>query len=200
MSLRFIYGRAGSGKTRFCLEEIKSRITSKATHPLVLLVPEQFTFQAERDLISVLGTGGILKTEVLSFSRIAYRTFNEAGGITYPHIHSAGKCMILYRILDKMKGSFFVNTLSTLITEFKKYNVTPEDLEKVSKELEEDNPVKEKLMELTAIYDLFEKTIAERYRDPDDDLTLAAKKLGSIPLYDGAEIWIDGFTEKSSKG
>ncbi|UWV46618.1 helicase-exonuclease AddAB subunit AddB [Acetivibrio thermocellus] len=205
MSLRFIYGRAGSGKTRFCLEEIKSRITSKATHPLVLLVPEQFTFQAERDLISVLGTGGILKTEVLSFSRIAYRTFNEAGGITYPHIHSAGKCMILYRILDKMKGSFrvfsktadrqgFVNTLSTLITEFKKYNVTPEDLEKVSKELEEDNPVKEKLMELTAIYDLFEKTIAERYRDPDDDLTLAAKKLGSIPLYDGAEIWIDGFT------
>jgi len=101
--------------------------------------------------------------------------------------------MILYRILDKMKGSFrvfsktadrqgFVNTLSTLITEFKKYNVTPEDLEKVSKELEEDNPVKEKLMELTAIYDLFEKTIAERYRDPDDDLTLAAKKLGSIPF------------------
>jgi len=72
--------------------------------------------------------------------------------------------------------------LSTLITEFKKYNVTPEDLEKVSKELEEDNPVKEKLMELTAIYDLFEKTIAERYRDPDDDLTLAAKKLGSIPF------------------
>jgi len=205
MSLRFIYGRAGSGKTRFCLDEIKSKITAKATHPLVLLVPEQFTFQAERDLISVLGTGGILKTEVLSFSRIAYRTFNEAGGITYPHIHSAGKCMILYRILDKMKGSFrvfsktadrqgFVNTLSTLITEFKKYNVTPEDLEKVSKELEEDNPVKEKLMELTAIYDLFEKTIAERYRDPDDDLTLAAKKLGSIPLYDGAEIWIDGFT------
>ncbi|HHV28420.1 helicase-exonuclease AddAB subunit AddB [Acetivibrio mesophilus] len=205
MSLRFIYGRAGSGKTRFCLDEIKSRITAKATHPLVLLVPEQFTFQAERDLISVLGTGGILKTEVLSFRRIAYRTFNEAGGITYPHIHSAGKCMILYRILDKMKDSFrvfskaadrqgFVNTLSTLITEFKKYNVTLEDLENVSRELEEDNPVREKLMELTQIFDLFEKTIAERYRDPDDDLTLASKKLDSTSLYDGAEIWIDGFT------
>jgi len=49
--------QGGQWKTRFCLEEIKSRITSKATHPLVLLVPEQFTFQAERDLISVLGTG-----------------------------------------------------------------------------------------------------------------------------------------------
>ncbi|GAE90733.1 ATP-dependent nuclease [Acetivibrio straminisolvens JCM 21531] len=205
MSLRFIYGRAGSGKTRFCLEELKSKINAKVAHPLVLLVPEQFTFQTEKDLIGVLGTGGILKTEVLSFRRIAYRTFNEAGGITYPHIHPAGKCMILYRILDKMKGSFrvfskaadrqgFVNTLSTLITEFKKYNITPKDLENVSKELNEDNPVKEKLTELTQIYDLFEKTLEERYRDPDDDLALASKKLGETALFDGAEVWIDGFT------
>ncbi len=205
MSLRFIYGRAGSGKTRFCLEEIKSKINAKVTHPLVLLVPEQFTFQTEKDLIGVLGTGGILKTEVLSFQRIAYRIFNEAGGITYPHIHPAGKCMILYRILDKMKGSFrvfsktaerhgFVNTLSNLITEFKKYNVTPKDLENVSKELEKDNPVSEKLSELTQIYALFEETLAERYRDPDDDLAIAAKKLGTTGLFDGAEIWIDGFT------
>jgi len=204
MSLRFIYGRAGSGKTRFCLGEIKSKLAAGTAQPLVLLVPEQFTFQAERDLITVLGTGGILKTEVLSFRRMAYRAFNEAGGITYPHIHPAGKCMILYRILDKMRDSFrvfsksadrqgFVNTLSTLITEFKRYNVTPEALDKAGKGLEEDNPLKGKLMELTSIYALFEKTLAERYRDPDDDLTLASRKLGSTSLYDGAEIWIDGF-------
>ena len=204
MSLRFIYGRAGSGKTRFCLGEIKSKLAAGATQPLVLLVPEQFTFQAERDLITVLGTGGILKTEVLSFRRMAYRAFNEAGGITYPHIHPAGKCMILYRILDKMRDSFqvfsrsadrqgFVNTLSTLITEFKRYNVTPEALENAGKGLEEGNPLKGKLMELTSVYALFEKTLAERYRDPDDDLTLASRKLGFTSLYDGAEIWIDGF-------
>jgi ATP-dependent helicase/nuclease subunit B len=204
MSSRFIYGRAGSGKTRFCLNEIKSKIAAGATQPLVLLVPEQFTFQAERDLISVLETGGILKTEVLSFRRLAFRVFNETGGITYPHIHPAGKCMILYRILDKMRDSFqvfsrsadrqgFVNTLSTLITEFKRYNVTPEALENAGKGLEEDNPLKGKLMELTSIYALFEKTLAERYRDSDDDLTLASEKLVSTSLYDGAEIWIDGF-------
>jgi len=204
MSLRFIYGRAGSGKTRFCLNEIKSKIAAGATHPLVLLVPEQFTFQAERDLITVLETGGIIKTEVLSFRRLAFRIFNEAGGITYPHIHPAGKCMILYRILDKMRDNFqvfsksadrqgFVNTLSTLITEFKRYNVTPEALENAGKGLEEGNPLKDKLTELTSVYALFEKTLTDRYRDPDDDLTLASRKLGSTSLYDGAEIWIDGF-------
>ncbi|MCL5057496.1 MAG: helicase-exonuclease AddAB subunit AddB [Actinobacteria bacterium] len=204
MSLRLIIGRAGSGKTRYCLNEIKARITSGVTHPLVLLVPEQFTFQAERDLITVLETGGILKTEVLSFRRMAFRIFNDVGGITYPHIHSAGKSMIIYRILDKMRDSFkvfsksadrqgFVNTLVALITEFKRYNITPEALETASKGFEEDSPLKDKLMELNSIYAAFEKTIAERYRDSDDDLTLASEKLSSSTLYDGAEIWIDGF-------
>ena len=75
MSLRFIYGRSGSGKTYRCLQEIKERIESGAAYPLVLLVPEQFTFQAERDLIRVLKTGGILKAEVLSFRRLSFRTF-----------------------------------------------------------------------------------------------------------------------------
>lgn len=204
MSLRFIYGRAGSGKTRYCLQEIKASITGGAAHPLVLLVPEQFTFQAERDLITVLETGGILKTEVLSFRRLSFRIFNEVGGITYPNIHAAGKSMIIYRILDKMRDNFkifaksadrqgFVNTLAALFTEFKRYNVTPENLEEACQALGQDNPLQEKLGELYAIYAAFEKTLAERYRDADDDLTLAAEKLSRTTLYEGAEIWIDGF-------
>lgn len=204
MSLRIIYGRAGSGKTRFCLNEIKAGIAAGVSHPMILLVPEQFTFQAERDLINVLGTGGIIKTEVLSFRRMAFRVFNEAGGITYPHIHSAGKCMIIYRLLDKLRDGFkvfagtadrkgFVNTLADLITEFKRYSITPEVLEAAGKGLEDENPLKDKLMELSAIYAAFEKTLAERYRDSDDDLTLASEKLGSTGLFNGAEIWIDGF-------
>ena len=112
MGLRVIYGRAGSGKTYFCLNEMKERIMSGASHPLVLLVPEQFTLNAEREFITVLGTGGILGTEVLSFRRLAFRVFNEAGGITYPHIHQAGKCMIIHSILDKIGKDFKVFTKS----------------------------------------------------------------------------------------
>lgn len=171
---------------------------------MVLLVPEQYTFQAERDLIEVLETGGILKTEVLSFQRLVFRVFNDAGGITYPHIHSAGKCMIIYRILNKYQKDFkifaksadrqgFVNTLSTLITEFKRYNITPAEMENAVDALEEDNLLKAKLRELNTVYSEFELTIAQRYRDSDDDLTLAAEKMAYTDLYKGAEIWIDGF-------
>lgn len=204
MSLRFIYGRAGSGKSRFCLEELKSKIEEGAGHPLILIVPEQFTHQAEKDLIGLLGRGGVLGTRVLSFQRMAYRIFNEAGGITYPHLHPAGKAMIIYRILDKMKDSIsvfsksadsrgFVNTVSDLITEFKRHNVTPGDLDKAAAELKEGDPLKEKLGELSSVYQAFEDTIDARFRDGDDDLTLAAQKLDQTDLFDGAEIWIDGF-------
>ncbi|HBR01733.1 MAG TPA: helicase-exonuclease AddAB subunit AddB [Ruminiclostridium sp.] len=204
MSLRIIYGRSGSGKTYCCLNEIKAAIELGAKKPLVLLVPEQFSFQAERDLVSVLKTGGILKTEVLSFQRMAFRIFSETGGITYPHIHAAGKCMILYRILDQLHGHFkifsrsadrkgFVDTISTLITEFKRYGVTTGHLDKAVLELSGDDPLKEKLSELNMIYGEFEKALAQAYRDSDDDLTLAAQKLEASTIYDGAEIWIDGF-------
>lgn len=204
MSLRFIYGRAGSGKTYYCLNELKAKIRNSVSHPLILLVPEQFTFQAERNLITVLESGGILKTEVLSFRRLAFRIFNEVGGITYPHIHAAGKSMIVYRILDKMRGSLrvfaksadrqgFVNTLTSLFTEFKQYNITPENLAESCEDLAEDSPLKDKLLELHAVYAAFEKNLTERYSDSDDDLTLAAEKLNLTDMYDGAEIWIDGF-------
>lgn len=206
MSLRFVYGRVGSGKTHYCLNELKTKIEIGDKTPLVLLVPEQFTFQAERDLIAMLESGGILKTEVLSFRRMAFRIFNEVGGITYPHIHPAGKNIILYRIMDKMGSSLkyfaksanqpgFVGTLSTLITEFKRYNITPETLAGTVEKIDEDSPFHKKLAELHDIYLMFEKTIAERYRDADDDLTLAAEKLKQSVQYQGAEIWIDGFTD-----
>ncbi|NTW05495.1 MAG: helicase-exonuclease AddAB subunit AddB [Peptococcaceae bacterium] len=205
MSLRFVYGRAGSGKTRYCLEEIKSRIAGGAQEPLVLLVPEQYTFQGEKDLITLLETGGILKTEVLSFRRIAYRIFHQVGGITYPHIHSAGKSMIIYRILDVFKNEIkvfsksadrqgFVSTISELITELKQHNISPQSLEKAVDSLQQDNPLREKIQELNLIYINYEKMISEKYRDADDDLSLAAKKLTSSTIYDGAEIWVDGFS------
>lgn len=206
MSLRFVYGRAGCGKTHFCLEEMKIRIESRDTSPLYLLVPEQYTFQAERDLIHMLMSGGILKNEVLSFRRLAYKVFNEVGGITYPHIHPAGKSMILYRILDRMDKSFryfrnsaekpgFVGMLSDLIKEFKHYNVTVEKLEEVYNKIEDETPLKDKMIELKNIFEVFEKTLKERYRDVDDDLTVASEKMKHSGQFVGSEVWIDGFTD-----
>ena len=204
MSLQFIYGRAGSGKSFHCLDSIKTKQNNDSNKKIVLLVPEQYTLQAERDLIKVLGTGGILKTEVLSFRRMAYRVLNEVGGITYPHIHPAGKNMIIYRILDRLKDQFtifhksanckgFVNTLATLITELKRYNVRADSFDKILEGLTDDNYLTHKLKEIKLIYSEFDNMLESRYRDTDDELTILATKLESTEMYKKSEIWIDGF-------
>jgi len=91
MSLKFIYGRAGSGKSRFCLYDMKSRIEAGQKNKLVLLVPEQYSLQAEKNLVHIMENKGTLQADVLSFKRMAYRVFNEVGGITSSYLNQASK-------------------------------------------------------------------------------------------------------------
>ena len=73
MTVQFILGRAGSGKTQFCLREIAKhcRVEPEGS-PLIFLVPEQATFQMEKEL-TVLCQGGMSRAQVYSFRRLAYR-------------------------------------------------------------------------------------------------------------------------------
>ena len=77
MGLRFIIGRAGTGKTTLCMEEIIAK--GKSGGKQGLIVPEQFTSQTERDLIEKSGQNAILTAEVLSFGRLAHRVFSKKG-------------------------------------------------------------------------------------------------------------------------
>lgn len=213
MSLRLVYGRAGSGKSRFCLEDIKVKLNSGYSAPLILVVPEQFSLQAEKGLVRVVGSGGIMQAEVLSFRRMAYRVFNEVGGITRQHINSAGKCMLVYRIMDSLKEDLkvfskavrqqgFVNTLVETIAELKRYNITPERLREIADNVDENGFLKEKLVEIYTIYAAFEEKLHERYMDTEDELTELSEKLYRSAQLEGAEIWIDefsGFTPQEYK-
>jgi ATP-dependent helicase/nuclease subunit B len=223
MGLRIVYGRAGSGKTSFCYNEIKNFANSSsacggggdrdAGKPLLLIVPEQFSLQAEKNLARLSGAAGISKAEVLSFRRLAFRVFSEVGGITRRHLDSAGKSMLLFRILDRLGGELkffsraalrkgFTETLSDAITEFKRYDITPDELAQTAGRLEEGLQLRDKLQDLCLIYSEFEKTLHKNYLDADDDLAELYKKLDRSTQYDGAEIWIDefsGFTPQEYK-
>lgn len=204
MSLRFIYGRAGSGKSHLCFEEIKNSVKEDNNVPLILLVPEQFSFQSEKNLINTLGENNILRAVVLSFRRMAYRVFSEVGGLTRQHMDASGRAMLIYRIIDRNKGSLkvfgkavksqgFVDIVSDTITEMKRYNITPEILN-ASAEGIQDELLKNKLSDIGLIYEEFEKALHEKYIDSEDDLTILAEKLEGSGFFKGAEIWIDEFS------
>ncbi|HZJ83297.1 MAG TPA: helicase-exonuclease AddAB subunit AddB, partial [Clostridia bacterium] len=204
MSLRIIYGRSGSGKSYFCMEEMRDRVKERSQNPLILVVPEQYSMQAERNLVKSMPSGGAIDAEVLSFRRMAYRVFGEVGGYTRRHINSSGKSMLIYGIIEKLKDelsffnkvagqSGFVGTISELISELKRYNIGPEMFGNLHSDIEDD-VLKEKIKEISWIYSKFQETIHDRYIDADDDLTLMAEKLEESTQFNGAHIWIDEFS------
>ncbi|MHC1721530.1 MAG: helicase-exonuclease AddAB subunit AddB [Clostridiaceae bacterium] len=203
MSLRFIYGRAGSGKSTFCLQDINKKIETGWSKPLILLVPEQFSFQAEKNVIRHLGESGAFRVQVLSFSRMAQKVLGETGGLARQHINTAGRNMLIYSIMSQNISSLkvfgkaarkkgFTASISDIITEFKRYGITPET---VASSLEgiENKSLKEKMEDIHIIYSEFERRLHERYIDQEDDLTILSSKLSQSSIFDGAEIWIDEF-------
>ncbi|HBQ27899.1 MAG TPA: helicase-exonuclease AddAB subunit AddB, partial [Desulfotomaculum sp.] len=129
--MRFILGRAGTGKTYICLKEIQQVLTQAPEgSPLILLVPEQATFQNELALLTESSMCGTIRAQVLSFRRLAWRVLQETGGATRKHISEPGKCMILRNISEKRasqlkvfqratKKEGFYATLTRTLTEMK---------------------------------------------------------------------------------
>ena len=204
MGIRFIFGRAGAGKSYYCLNQIKKKIDNDKNNKLIMLVPDQYTFQTEKKLLEHVGEKALLRAEVLSFKRMATRVFDKCGGRAINVIEDSGKNMLIYKLLkDKgeelqyfnriSKQQGFVGIVSKSITEFKKYNISEEMLKE--KELQIDNKdLREKINDLTSIYETFNENLHKGYIDSDDILSILAQKLKSCELYNDAEIWIDEFT------
>lgn len=205
MGIRFIFGRAGSGKSTFCLNQIDKKVKeNKDNNKLILIVPEQYTFHTEKHLLSIAGEESLLRAEVLSFKRMANRVFNECGGRTHLRIKDSGKNMMIYTLLQKHKDEFeyfntiakqrgFTGIISKTITEMKKYNISEEILRDIKDGID-DEDLKKKVTDLSTIIYEFNEDLHKKYIDSEDELTILAEKLEQCSLYDNAEIWIDEFT------
>ena len=204
MGIRFIYGRAGTGKSYYCLEQIKKEIESSENNKLIYIVPEQYTFQRESLLLKTVGEKGLLRGQVLSFKRMAHRVFEECGGRTRDRISDSGRNMLIHKILQELdeelvyfnriaKEQGFLDIISDTITEFKKYNITGEIIKDNLDDIK-DNDLRGKLLDLALIYDKFNSNMAENLIDGDDELTILAGKLEGCNLFKDAEVWIDEFT------
>ena len=101
MGLKIIYGRAGTGKSEYCYKEIAQKI--KENEKILIITPEQFSYTAEKKLMSSIDTQAVLNAEVVTLSRMAYRVINEIGGSTQTNLSKCGKAMLIYSILNNNK-------------------------------------------------------------------------------------------------
>jgi ATP-dependent helicase/nuclease subunit B len=157
LGLRIIYGRAGTGKSDFCFEEIKAKIDQQ--EKVYIIVPEQFSFTTEKKLLDKLDKQSTLNAEVITFHRMANRIFNEIGSMQKELLSKNGRTMLMYKILnDQKKNLKFlgksnenIDLMIKTIKEFKKHNVSIDRLENTINQIE-DEYLKLKLKDIDMIY------------------------------------------------
>ncbi|UQD51363.1 helicase-exonuclease AddAB subunit AddB [Bacillus methanolicus] len=210
MAVRLITGRSGSGKTEYCLKEIREKLQQNPKgNPIIYLVPEQMTFLSEYKLVTTPNLGGMIRAQVFSFTRLAWRILQETGGISRYHLNSVGINMLIRKIIEDQKDelkifqraadkSGFIQQMEQILTEFKRYCVTPgELLEKQSAfwpdEEQNYKDLKDKLHDLELIYSRFEDELFGKYVDSEDYLRLLSEKIASSKYLKEADIYIDGF-------
>ena len=203
MGLRFIIGRAGTGKTTLCMEEIIAQ-QNTGNKRQVLIVPEQFTSQAERDLIEKTGQNAILTAEVLSFGRLAHKVFSKKGIGNRVPLGDVGKSMALKKILlqeqehisyfkNVMHKPGFIDQLGLTISEFYQYKITPETAETLSNNETLSPSTKEKLKDLSLIHCSYQNFLEQEFISSDETLGLLTNRLDESIGFENTEFWLDGF-------
>ena len=200
MELRLLCGREGSGKSRRILQEIGQ--VAAAGRPAYFVVPQQFTFQAERDLMEILGLKGLMGIEVLSFERLAHKVFGVTGGQDEVFLDETGRLMVLRTILTRRKDelkafraaagqSGFAGRCSEMVREMHQYGMTPEVLRARASDCGE-ALLAAKLEDCALILEDFEGFLAGRYIDPEGRLAALCRQIPDCEFLKDAYVFIDG--------
>ena len=194
-------GRAGSGKTTAVLNRL---CEAGADRPQVLLVPEQMSHETERALCAAGGPRINLRAEVLSFSRLANRVFQTAGGLGEEELDAGGRLLLMYRAVQGVSAGLkvyarpsrrpaFLTSLLATSDELKSCRVPPETLVRAGEEAA--GPEGDKLRDLGLIFGEYDALTARTALDPRDRLTRAADRLRGSSWGEGTDFWLDGFTD-----
>ena len=199
--LKLLLGRAGTGKTT---EILGTMAREGERRPQLLIVPEQHSHDAERQLCAVGGNGVSLCAEVLSFTRLASRVFSVAGGLAEPVLDAGGRLLLmdvaLKAVEDRLKVYVrpsrkppFLTQLAATVNECKGANISPERLFEVAGQVEGESG--DKFYDLALICGAYEAYCEQRGADPRDKLTRLARALEGCPWGEGRDIYLDGFTD-----
>ncbi len=199
--LRYIVGKAASGKTNTVLQKIKS--DAEKNIPSILLVPEQYSFNSECNVLEVLGDNLSQYCTVLSFSSLAETVSYITGGNCKEVLNDADKIIFMSRTLKELKdtlpvfkryisSSRFAAKVVDMIGEFKISAITPEMLENAAEQLT-DGALKTKLGALALIWRAYDAETEKRFVDPADKLTVLYRQLKNSNYFSGKNVYIDGF-------
>lgn len=205
MSLRFYFGPSGSGKSHRIYEEIMQRAAQEPGRNFLIIVPDQFTMQTQKDLVMRSDRGGILNIDVLSFGRLSHRILEEVGTKEMPVLDDTGKSLVLQKIAADLKdqlpamGSLlhkqgYIHEVKSAISEFMQYGISTQDMDKLIASAEKRGALAMKLRDLKTLYRGFQDYIKDHFITTEETLDVLRRSLAKSKILKDSVVVFDGFT------
>ncbi len=203
VKVEFILGRAGSGKTTACYEQIEEELKYDHYTDLVMLVPEQFNLQTQISLSKRLYPG-LFRVQVMSFNTLVREVFKEVGKAEIPIIDDLERIMILKKIIEEHKDELvffrksisnigFIEAINRLITIFEQDAIDEKVLTDFISDKSATPLFRSKLQDIGLIYRYFEEQIHGKFLTAEKTLKLLAQSICKSSKLSDITLWMDGF-------
>jgi len=206
MAVQFVLGRSGTGKTTLMVQQIVEELRCGGDENLILLVPEQATYQAERMILGEKRIAGYSRLKVLSFRRLesvvsGHRRLGR-------EISKIARQMVVGRLLREHKEELSLLGASAeepgtavevgrIISEFHRYSKSGEDIEALTGQLGKQQGAqlsRRKFEDIGLIFRKYSEFVQGRYLDPDVEMKRFRLEVKEADLLKGARVWVDGFS------
>ncbi|MDE6635040.1 MAG: helicase-exonuclease AddAB subunit AddB, partial [Lachnospiraceae bacterium] len=205
MSLHWIFGGSGYGKSHYVYNEIMKQSECNPSGRYIVIVPEQFTMQTQKDMVMLSKAKGIMNIDVLSFVRLAYRVLEQTTALDKPLLEDEGKGMVIRRILREHAGEWktfgsnitrmgFVEEIKSVVTEFVQYRVDDDKLEDMLDGVKDKGILASKIRDIGLVYKYYREYMEERYISSEELLSILADYVPESDMVKGSVMCIDGFT------
>ncbi len=201
--LNLILGGAGSGKTCEMMNRIEAAV--KADKDVLVIIPDQFSFEFDRALYDRLGMVLFNRVNVLSFARTAKDIFIKYGGLRGRYADDTVKNITMFRALSNLterdglcyynrqaKSPLFVDSGLDIVKELTLSGVSAEQLADCIDTLDEG--MRDKVSDIALIYSEYESLLAAGgYKDGECDVSEAAKRAAENNYFAGKTVFVDAF-------
>ena len=205
MSVQFILGGSGCGKTYFMQYFFLKEAKMFPNRQYLYIVPEQFTMQTQKEFVSLSEEKGIINIDVQSFVRLAFRVFSETGAGNRPVLDDMGKTMILKKVLagcmdelsyfgKNVKKSGYVQEIKSFLSELYQYNISGETLDEMIAAVKDRPLLVRKLQDMKLIYNRFSEYLEKNYITSEEVMNVLAQVTEESALLRDSIICLDGFT------
>ena len=204
MALQLILGGSGSGKTTYLYDEVIRLSMEHPQEQYFLIVPEQFTMQTQKDIVTRHPNHGTMNIDIVSFARLAYRIFEELAVEQLSVLDDMGKSMVLRKVAAAQKRQLvlfggqlskpgFVGQLKSMLSEFYQYGITPEALREMAPSAK--SPLlRQKLEDLALVEQSFQEYIEGHYITTEQVLDVLCRLIPESGLIRNSVIALDGYT------